>query len=173
MTESILKTDIFNWLLAVIPTLYVGDLSVRPAGTIAFVWHMSDISRPATPLLEGRLSNDARIGRDYSKQNSNGSQAYSGDREEWLYFTSIGPGAVDTLKSIRNSIEDTTARPTFAGNSFIIIETQPIVDAHQYLDSMPEDRATLDLRIRFLDAWSTAAGKPGIIETANQTGKVN
>ena len=96
----------------------------------------------------------------------NGSQTYTGDREEMLYLTAIGKGSIDLLNTIRNSIEDTTIRPTISANSFLVVEAQPVMDAHQYLDSMPEDRATLDLRIRFIDTWTTASGKPGVIETA-------
>ena len=72
----------------------------------------------------------------------------------------MGIGSIDLLKSIRNAIEDTTIRATIAANNFTVIESRPIIDAHQYLDSMPEDRGTMDLRIRFVDSWTTAYGKP-------------
>jgi len=170
VTEATLKTAIFDWLQTIVTTLWVGDLSARPINTIAFVWHMNDVSRPATPILEGRMSNENRIGRDTpGSPNVNGAQTYTGDREEMLYLTAIGTGALDVLKSIRNAVEDMTVRPTIAANSFTIPDCQAIVDAHIYLDSMPEDRATLDMRIRFVDTWTTASGKPGIIETAVQT----
>jgi hypothetical protein len=173
MSEATLKTAIFNWLQTVIAALWVGVGNARPANKIAFVWHMDQNARPATPLLEARLSNDLRIGRDVAKQNSNGSQSYTGDREEMIYFTAMGPGAMDTLKTIRNAVEDETLRPTMAANSFTVVEAHQIIDAHTYLDSMPEDRGTIDLRIRFVDTWSTVAGKPGIIETANITETVH
>jgi len=173
MSEATLKTDIFNWLQSIVPALWVGEGDLRPANKTAFVWHMLDNSRPATPVLEGRLSTRNRIGRDSWEQNANGSQNYTGDREEMLYLHFFGNGAEDVLTSIQNAIEDTTMRPTYETNGFLIVENHPIIDAHQYLDSMPEDGATLDLRIRFIDTWSTAVAKPGIISTANITEKVN
>lgn len=167
MTEATLKTNIYNWLKLIAPTLWVGAGNARPTNTIAYVWHMDENARPATPLLEGRLSLNSRIGRDMpGSPDINGSQTYTGDREEMLYLTAIGKGSIDLLNTIRNSIEDTTIRPTISANSFLVVEAQPVMDAHQYLDSMPEDRATLDLRIRFIDTWTTASGKPGVIETA-------
>ena len=174
MTEANLKTYIFTWLQLIVPALWVGAGNARPANKTAFLWHMDNNARPATPLLEARLSNDSRIGRDApSSPDSYGSQTYTGDREEFLYLTAMGKGSIDLLKSIRNAIEDTTIRATIAANNFTVIESRPIIDAHQYLDSMPEDRGTMDLRIRFVDSWTTASGKPGTIDTANMTGTVN
>jgi len=174
MTESELKTAIYTWLATVVSTLWVGNLAARPDNKTAFVWHMDNDGRPATPLLEARLSNDSRVGRDYPGAiDIHGSVAYTGDREEMVYLTAMGELAVDILKTIRNAVEDTTVHPTFSVNKFIIVEAHPIVDAHQYLDSMPESRATMDLRIRFVDTWTTASGKPGTIDTANMTGIMN
>lgn len=179
MTEATLRTAIYTWMKSIVPAFWVGgpaDLEhpTRPSGSIAFIWHMEENSRPATPFLECRISIEQRIGRDApAGPDVYGSFKYTGDREAMLYMTSFGPGAMDTLKSIRNATQDTTVIPTMAANGFLIVEAHPIVDAHQFLDSMPEDRGTLDLRIRFIDTWTTASGAPGEIDTVNQTGTFN
>ncbi len=176
MTESTLRQAIYTWLSSVLSALWVGDLSERPDNKIAFVWHMEDQTRPATPILEARLSNESRIGRDSIGPVSNmaghvGEQKMTGDREEMLYLTLFGPGAVDYLRLIRNATEDNALRATFDDDSFIVVECMPILDAHEFLDSMPEDRATMDLRLRFIDTWTTNCG--GIIEIVNMDTEVD
>jgi hypothetical protein len=174
MTEAELKNNIYTWLKTIVPALYVGDLSARPAGSIVFVWHMLSVTREASPILEGRIAVDTRIGRDTpSSPDVHGSETYTGDREEMLYLHFFGKNSVDYLKSIRNATQDATVRPTVNANGFTVVECHPVLDAHQYLESMPEDGATVDMRIRFIDTWTTESGKPGTIETADMTGKVN
>lgn len=174
MTESTLKTAIYNWMATILTTLYVGDVSARPVGSIAFMWHMLTVNRPATPILEGRLSVEERIGRDApGAPDIHGSETFVGDREGMLYLRFFGNGARDALVALRNATQDPTVRPTMSANSFMISETQPIVDAHQYLDTASEDGAMLDMRIRYVDTWTTASGAPGTINTANQSYKVN
>lgn len=169
MTESALRGYVYTWLASVLSTLWVGDLSARPAGKVAFVWHFEPNSRLSTPILEGRMSADDRLGRDTVQPPINttghvGEQTVIGDREAMLYLHWFGPGALDGLKTIRNMSEDPLLRPNWLANNFIIVECLGIIDAHQYLDSMQEDGATMDLRLRYSENWTA---NPGIIEHAN------
>jgi hypothetical protein len=133
---------------------------------------MEDSSRPATPILEGRLSSDVRIGRDkqLAPDAITDQSVVYGDREIMFYLTAFGIGSVDNLKTIRNAIEDNMTRPTYSVNNFAIAECSPILDAHVFLDTMPEDRATMDLRLRYIDSWTNA---PGIIQHVHANGHVD
>jgi hypothetical protein len=136
---------------------------------------MEQGSRPATPILEGRLSADVRIGRDSVSAPSMvaghvGEQTITGDREFVLYLEYFGPGALDALKTIRNATNVPLLLAPLQQNKIAVVDCMQVMDAHEFLDSMPEDRATLDIRMRYSETMTTT---PGIIEHANITGKVD
>jgi hypothetical protein len=175
MTEEYLKETLFAWLQGIIPGLWVGTGGTRPANVTEFVWHMEPGSRPLTPLLECRLTSDTRIGRDYpsAPDAAKGSQIYTGVRDIMLYLNYMGEGAMTALKAIRNATHDRTKITYLQDRGIAFREAHPIVDAHVFLGTMPEDRAIMDMRFGFTDNWSTVAGIPGIIETVNSTGKID
>ena len=165
MTEISLRENLYDWIQGVLN-------SFLPANAATFIWHMQDISRPSTPILEGRLSNDIRIGRDtVNAPDNDGVQIVDGDREFVLYLTYFGTGAWNALQVIRNATHDPYQVGLLQSNGIAIIECHPILDAHVYLDTMPEDRATMDIRMRLVDSWTTQSA--GLIEHANASGKIN
>ena len=179
MTEQDLKDNIYDWLKSVLSTLWAGendaDDSARPDGTIEFVWHMEDESRVKTPFLEGRISNMDRIGWDESgsPDKTTASVTYQGDREVMLYLDIRGSGAMDNLNMIRNATQDTTQAPNVKDNGFCFVQCGPVIDAHTFIGPMPEDRALMDIRLRYVESWTTRTGAPGIIEEVQASGKID
>ena len=173
-TEAQLRSALFRWIRTVITTIWQGVESVRPAsGTVEMVWHMQGEGRPGTPFIEGRLGGDVGLGRDVAETQTDGSQTLYGDREIMLYLAWFGPGAMDGLKAIRNAAGNAAQTATLYEAGIAIRSPEPVLDAHQYLDTMPEDRATLDLRLGFVDSWNTGSGQPGVIESAGMSGKID
>jgi hypothetical protein len=172
--ELYLRESIFDWIQIVVPEVWAGQADFRPRESIEFIWHMEEEGRPRTPLLQGRLAHTLRIGRDtIGNILPQGNYQITGDREIMLYLTSYGEQASGALRTIQNKINDPTLLVSIQLKGIAIIDAEPIIDAHVYLDSMPEERATMDIRLRFIHQWSTALGSPSVIETVNDTGIVN
>jgi len=176
MLESTLRGYLYDWFASVLPALWVGTGGTRPAGKTEFVWHMENNARPATPVLEGRMSADSRIGRDTVANSVSGAtghvgeQTITGDREFMVYLHWFGPGALDGLKTIRNATNDPLQLQSIQSKGIAIVDCLPIIDAHIYLDTMTEDGAMMDMRFRYYETFITI---PGLIEHANITGEID
>jgi hypothetical protein len=147
----------------------------RPTGAPEFLWDYDDTSRPAVPFLHGLLTNENRIGRDGASapSNSTGSVSYCGDRETMLYLQAVGSGSRDMLNSIRNATQDNTVAPSITVDSFCFVESSNITNVSSFIDSMPEPRSALDLRLRYVETWTTGSDLPGIIEHVEASGEID
>ena len=175
MTEAKLREILFDWMQSIIPALWYGNEANRQPNTIAFLWHMENTARPKTPLLEGRLTSENRIGRDWpgALDATLGNQPFYGDREIMLYLNFMGKYAIDYMKAIRNATNDPTQLGPLQSKGVAFVDCQPILDAHEWLGTLPEDRATMDMRLRYYDTWHTQKGRPGIIEHVNMSGEID
>lgn len=185
MSEASIRSGIFKWIKKVVPTVWSQTADIddddqpirvsRPANTIAFRWFIQDAPRPAVPVILARLSNDVRIGKDSAGEidTDDNNRSYSGDREEMLYLEFYGSGGKDILRSIRNATQDDTAAPSVRVDGFAVVECGPVVDASAFLDSMPEPRSNMDLRIRYSETWTTGDDTVSTIEHAEMSGEID
>lgn len=168
-SELYLQRKLFDWINSIIP-LWDG-VSARAAGALALVWHMQDMPRYAMPLLMGRISAVQRIGRDvpFMPDNS-GARRGAGIREFMLYLQFFGPGAIDALEKIVDATDMPEMIADLQADGITPVECQDVLDAHVFLDTMPEERAMLDIRFRTTSEWSHTID---VIESAEVTGEIN
>jgi hypothetical protein len=167
--ETYLQRKLFDWIGTILD-LWDGA-STRDPAEIALVWHMQDMPRYKIPLLMGRISAVQRIGRDvpFMPENS-GARRGAGIREFMLYLQFFGTHAIDAL----SKIVDTTDMPEMISDlqedGITPVECHDVLDAHVFLDTMPEERAMLDIRFRTTSEWSNVID---VIESAEITGDIN
>jgi hypothetical protein len=168
LSELYLQRKLFDWIVTILP-LWNGA-STRTT-EIAFVWHMQDMPRYATPLLMGRISAVQRIGRDvpFMPDNS-GARRGAGIREFMLYLQFFGPGAIDALSKIVDATDMPEMITDLQADGITPVECHDVLDAHVFLDTMPEERAMLDIRFRTTSEWSHTID---VIESAEMTGEIN
>jgi len=168
-SELYLQRKLFEWLGTILD-LWDG-VSTRDPSEIALIWHMQDMPRYKTPLLMGRISAVQRIGRDvpFMPDNS-GARRGAGIREFMLYLQFFGAGAIDALSKIVDATDMPEMIDSLQADGITPIECHDVLDAHVFLDTMPEERAMLDIRFRTTSEWSHAID---VIESAEGTGEIN
>jgi hypothetical protein len=184
MTETILHQAIFNVLQPILNVWLEGrdtPATVRAAGQVQLVWHMQGEPRMKTPIIEARLSGFGSRGRDYisapyevesgTPPATHLKQDRLGNRNFMLYLTYFGNGAIDQLNKVKDAFELQYYLNILRAGSCTAISVGPVIDAHVYLGTIPEDRASLDIEMR---TWSeeTLTDKVGIIEHLKGTGDV-
>jgi hypothetical protein len=167
--ETYLQRKLFDWIGTILD-LWDGA-STRDPAEIAFIWHMQDMPRYATPLLMGRISAVQRIGRDvpFMPDNS-GARRGAGIREFMLYLQFFGAGAIDSLSKIVDATDMPEMIASLQEDGITPVECHDVLDAHVFLDTMPEERAMLDIRFRTTSEWSHAID---VVESAEVTGEIN
>ena len=168
-SELYLQRKLFDWIGTILD-LWDGT-STRDPAEIALVWHMQDMPRYKTPLLMGRISAVQRIGRDipFMPDNS-GARRGAGIREFMLYLQFFGAGAIDALSKIVDVTDMPEMIDALQADGITPVECHDVLDAHVFLDTMPEERAMLDIRFRTTSEWSHAID---VIESAQITGEIN
>ena len=168
LDEEYLQRKIYDWLSTVIP---LSSIPTNRTGKALMVWHMQDVERMPTPLLMGRVSSFQKIGRDavFDPEND-GSKRQAGVREFMLYLQYFGANALTLLQKISDATEDSASIESLQADGITPVWPEPVIDAHQFLDTMPEDRAILDIRFRTTSEWSTVIE---VLESAEATGEVN
>jgi hypothetical protein len=169
LDEEYLQRKIYEWISTII-TLTNSPES-RAMGSVAMVWHMQDMPRFKTPILMGRLSAFQKIGRDAVFMPDNaGSKRQAGIREFMLYLQFFGANALTQLQKISDATEDSASIATLQEDGITPVLPEPVMDAHQFLDTMPEDRGILDIRFRTTSEWSAVID---VLESADVSGEVN
>jgi hypothetical protein len=168
LDEEYLQRKIYDWLATVIP---LSSIPANRTGKALMVWHMQDVERMPTPLLMGRVSSFQKIGRDaVFNPDNEGSKRQAGVREFMLYLQYFGANALTVLQKISDATEDSASIESLQADGITPVWPEPVIDAHQFLDTMPEDRAILDIRFRTTSEWSTVIE---VLESAEATGEVN
>lgn len=159
ITEQALEDAIFDWLDDLLD-LWDGE-SARDDGQIIMVWHMQNMARYETPILMGRISAVNRIGRDaISAPDHNGDAKIQGTREFVLYLECFGNDAMDVLSKIKDATEDPASIALLFSKGITPVESSPVMEAHVFLGTTPEDRALIEIRMRTTTDWSTNRGMP-------------
>jgi hypothetical protein len=168
LDEKYLQRRIYEWIHSIIPLWDAAG--TRTTGYPVMVWHMQDITRYATPIIMGRISALAKIGRDavFAPDNT-GSKRQAGSREFMLYLQYFGPGALTKLQKISDATEDGALIATLQQDGIVPVWPEPVADAHVFLDTMPEERATLDIRFRTTSEWFSTID---VIESVDMTGEI-
>ena len=176
ITETKLQDAIFDWLSTVV-SIWDGT-GTRPAGKIQFVWHFQQEPRFSLPLIMGRVSGVDKIARDWFSQPVEEiissvnmfNRQHSGTREFTLYLESFGEEAFAQLAAVQDACDDIQSLATLWEQGITIIEPSSIVDAHAFLGTMPEERATLEIRMR---TSSESFRSSSIIEAVELHGIIN
>ena len=168
LDETYLQKKLARWFATI---LNIWDGTGTQGNKIAFVWHMQGQPRYPVPSLMGRISAIQRIGRDvpFMPDNS-GARRGAGIREFMLYLQFFGPHAIDALSIIVDATDMPELIASLQADGITPVECQDIVDAHVFLDTMPEERALLDIRFRTTSEWSHIID---IIESATVEGEIN
>ena len=87
-----------------------------------------------------------------------------------LYLQFFGAGSIDALEKIVDATDMTEMIDALQADGITPVECQPVLDAHVFLDTMPEDRAILDIRFRTTSEWSHDID---VIESLEATGEIN
>jgi hypothetical protein len=154
LDEEYLQRRIYEWINSVMP-LWNG-IGGRTAGSSAMVWHMQDIHRWPTPVLMGRISALHKIGRDAVFQpDNNGSRRQAGEREFMLYLHYFGVNALTLMNKVSDMVQDAESTKDLREDGVTPVWPEDVIDAHQYLDTMPEEGALLDIRFRTTSEWSS------------------
>jgi hypothetical protein len=152
-SELAIQRALWDWINTVIPLYTTGD---RTPGIPALVWHMQQMPRVATPLIMGRLSNIRKTSRDYLSQPREEvidsvnmfAVQQSGTREFKLYLEYFGIDAIDNLSKIQTAADTIPGLSFLWDNGIAVIEPGEVVDMHEFLGTMPEERALLEIRMR-------------------------
>jgi hypothetical protein len=169
LDETYLQRKLYDWISTMLTLTSNPD--TRAAGSVAMIWHMQDLPRFATPILMGRISAIEKIGRDaVFHPDNNGSKRQAGIREFMLYLQYFGAGAITALQKIADAVEDLAAIATLQEDGISPVWATPVLDAHQFVGTEPEDRAILDIRFRTTSEWNTVID---VIESAEATGEIN
>lgn len=160
ISEATLEEAIFDWLDDLLD-LWDGQ-SQRDDNQIAMIWHMQHEGRYKTPILMGRITAINRIGRDSINvlTDNDGDTSMGGTREFMLYLEYFGIGAIDVLEKIKSATEDPASYGLLIAQGIATVEASPIIEAHRFLGTTPEDRAMLDIRLRTSSTWTTNRGIP-------------
>ena len=89
-----------------------------------------------------------------------GNAKMNGTREFMLYLQYIGADALDKMCIVRDSIEDPGFLDMLFDRGVTPVDASEPIEASEYLDSMPEERAVLDIRFRSSVEWLTNVGSP-------------
>jgi hypothetical protein len=169
LDEEYLQRKLFTWISSIID-IWDGT-GTRGANQIAMVWHMQDVQRYPTPVLMGRISAVQRVGRDcWFNPNSDLKRRLAGIREFMFYLQFFGAGAIGQLEKIVDATDSPSEIADLQGDGITPVECEQIIDAHVFLDTMPEERAILDIRFRTTTEWLKQID---VVETAEIIGKVN
>jgi hypothetical protein len=172
--EGVAENLLYDWLVPILGLWEEGrnhDQPLRTAGQPVMVWHMQQAPRPATPLLEGRISAIVKIGRDsIGAPDHNGYSKIVGTREYMLYLQYFGDRAIDNLIKIRDACEDPGRLGILYASGTTPVEASEPLDAHAFLGTMPEDRAMMDIRFRTTTKWVSRGETP--VEEVVATGRI-
>ena len=87
-----------------------------------------------------------------------------------LYLQFFGPHAIDSLSKIVDTTDMPEMIDALQADGITPVECHDVLDAHVFLDTMPEERAMLDIRFRTTSEWSHTID---VIESADMTGEIN
>ena len=168
LTEKELQDHIFDWLQEILP-LWDGT-GTRSTTEIVFVWHFQDLGRYKTPVLEGRITDITKIGRDYiASPDENGDVNITGNREFTLILNYFGEGAIGQLEKVANATEDPVLLALLQSVGVATVDYSPIIDLHEFVDTAPEERAKLEIRMRHDSSWTS---NPNSIEKLIAVGSI-
>lgn len=153
IVENVLQEAIYDWIDAFLP-LWDGTGSQN--GKPLLTWHMQQAPRPATPLIMARISGLRRIGQDYISRPRNEmidsvmkpAVQQSGTREFTLYLEYFGPNASDAFSKIVDASQNRFSMGPLESVGICIFNNSSIADAHQFLGTVPEERALVELEMR-------------------------
>lgn len=177
LSETTIQDGIFDWLDEV-GAIWNGT-GTRPTDLPLFVWHMEQEPRFALPLLMGRISGTGKVGWDFfgqpvdeviSSVNMYPRQR-SGTREFTLYLEAFGKQAFDVLAKVQDACDDISSMVDLYSAGITVVDCGTVVDAHAFLGTMPEERATLEINMRTTS--ESILGSIGIIEKVELNGIIN
>lgn len=168
LDEKYLQRRIYEWINTLFPLW--DTAGTQPAGTVTMIWHMQDLGRYPTPILMGRISAIGRVGRDaVFPPDNTGNRRQAGARGFMLYLQYFGAGALTALSKIYDASDDGECTAVLRADGIVPIERQDVLDAHAFVDTMPEERAMLDIRFYTTSEWFTQID---VIESVDMTGEI-
>ncbi|HMD67759.1 MAG TPA: immunoglobulin domain-containing protein [Chitinivibrionales bacterium] len=168
LDEKYLQRRLAEWINSIF--LLWDGTGTQPPGTVAMIWHMQTNTRFPTPFLMGRISAIGRVGRDaVFPPDDAGKRRQAGARGFMLYLQFFGPEALTALSKIYDASDDGECTAVLRADGIVPIERQDVIDAHAFVDTMPEDRAMLDIRFYTTSEWFTQID---VIESVDMTGEI-
>ena len=184
MTETLLQDAIFNWLQPVLNLWKEGrdtGATPRAPGQCQMFWHMQEAPRVDTPILMGVINGLEKVGRDYYAQPlkttdehdvDHITQKSNGTRNFSLHLQYFGNDALTQLSKVVRACDNQASLDTLRAGGATAVFPHPIIEAHTFLGTTPEDRAILDIDMRTSD-YVESTDEVGIIEEVKAEGKID
>ncbi len=121
--------------------------------------------RPDKPYISMKIISNVDIGQGLARGSidSNGDASFVGTKEFTLSIQHYGVDSMNTLSTLKDSLDDDAELQTLRDNNLIFVEQLLFTDITALLETEWEERAQLDLLFR---ATSTSNHQVGIIERA-------
>ena len=145
-------------------------------GAEVIIFANQNAPRPPSPYWTMRLSVGRKVGRDQLSQGvtAQGDQTVAGAREITLQVQRIGTGSVSAMEDLRDNLSKTSVVEKWFTSKLSVYDMGEVQDLTTLLDAQLEERASLDLFIRF---GTKLLDNVGIVETvataADFDGKVD
>lgn len=146
-TRTSLEDALVAWVVLVFPT-----------GRCALGWGGGP--RPALPYLTVRIMGVDPIGQDDRGpvDLTTGVQVIYGDRLLQVSVQGYGPGALDKVRAMANSIWKETVASVLLAAGLCAHNPGPVNDLTQFLETVPEERAHVDIKFGIKDLDTDQVG---------------
>lgn len=124
------------------------------------IWEKQDAPRPRSPYLTMRLfSLRGSGGMDELRRTATaGEIEVVGPREITCSIQWFGPGAIDGLAKLSQAFQRPTIVDRCASLGFAVFSVEAVQDVGITLDSRWEERAALDVHVRYMQSVTDAPG---------------
>lgn len=117
--------------------------------TSSVIWQNQNSPRPAKPYISLFLSGIQRVGEDsISSSDSTGKIRMIGNREFTLKVNCFGDGSIGILSNMVDAFTRNTVLQMIRTYDLVYIDSDPVEDMAELVDSRYEPRAVVDLHFR-------------------------
>ncbi len=146
-------------------------VTARLGASIKPMWADQDAPAPGATYITLRVMTNTSVGEDYvGAPDSEGVLEVIGNREYMLYLQAFGPGALDALDTLRNSLQLESVGDAFITAGIAFIDAQRVENLSQLIGQNMNERGALDVRFR---ANSSVTDTVGLIEDADIEGLID
>lgn len=123
------------------------------------IWERQDAPRPKKPYLTMRLFSLRESGMDEIRKTATaGEVEIIGPREITCSIQWFGPGALNGLAKLSQSFQRPTIVDRCASLGFAVFSVESVQDVGITLDSRWEERAALDVHVRYMQSVTDTPG---------------